>query len=242
MGVLAGLGRVFGKRQSSNGMAAAAQASRSTGVPRVSDVAPEEPVGIDLHTPEPDPEAEREKQLSRKEVIAELQKNYNEVLQLIRKVDQHLDKQEERSRELMLLADRTAKAVESLPAIREQGDELNRAVTDLAKAAAEHHAGVREGQERIASTVLDQTGTLGKQTEVIGTLHDSVRDSVGGMTQATGRLGEAIATMRDADREREAQLSGLLNRAQKSMMAIVIACAVVSVGTLALVVYTILGG
>ncbi|MEM7628405.1 MAG: hypothetical protein AAF995_01465 [Planctomycetota bacterium] len=271
MGVLAGLGRVFSKKQHTGGrgvapsgpgsgpgagaaVATPAEAGGATGVPRVSDARPGEPVAIDLHEPdiareggarrpgEREGDAERDKQLSRKEVVAELQKNYTEVLEIVRKVDQHLDRQEERARELMTLAERTAKAVESLPAMREQGEQLNRAVTDLTKAAAEQHAGVCDGQERIAQSVIEQTGTLRGQTEAIGSLHESVRETVGGMTQATGRLGDAIATIRDAEREREAQLSGLVHKAQKSMLAIVIACGVVSVGTLALVIVVLTRG
>lgn len=217
MRVLDGLSRVFKRRGSAPGGVAATadhehDAEPGTGLP----------VAIELDSSSPGESTP----LSRRELAAELQKNYNEVLALVRKVDEHLDVQERRSAELMALAERATQAAEALPHIRTQQAELNEAVSGFTESAREH-------QHAMLVAVRDQASTIDAHTETLRDFGSSVTTSVGGMTDATDRLGQAIASMRETDLARERELNTLVERSHKTMLTVLIACGVLAIGGIA---------
>jgi methyl-accepting chemotaxis protein len=190
-----------------------------------------DPVALDLADTRADPDVAPG--LSKRELLAEMQKNYNEVLGLVRKVDQHLDEQSARSRQLMDIAERTARAVESLPEIQKSNAELAQSVRQFSEATREHETAIRASLDQ-------QAGAIESHTAAIAEFRGSVTDSVSGMAASADRLGEAIAAMRETDRQRERELAELVTRSQKSMLTIVITCVVLAAGTLVVALVALL--
>ncbi len=182
--------------------------------------------------------------LGRNEAMAELQRNYNEVITLVRKVDSHLDKADMRSQRLVDLAERTAASLEALPALRDQQLELNETVGRLLEAT-------RESQTRHEATLQRQTAAFedmhrmvdhaGQGQERLSGALDEFSGSMGTMGEATGRLGDALASLRQTDLDREAELARMVARANRVMMACMGGVALMVIVTLVVVAMVVTG-
>ena len=225
MGVL---GKIFGGRRA-----------------RTGDLAPREPVSVDA-TGEgaPDGVIAAGRSLGRNEAMAELQRNYNEVITLVRKVDAHLDKADMRSQRLVDLAERTASSLEALPSLRDQQSELNETVGRLLEAT-------RESQNRHEATLQRQNAAFDDvrriaehaesgQQRLSGAL-DEFSGSMSSVGEATGRLGDAIASLRQTDLDREAELARMVARSNRVMMACMGGVALMVIVTLVVVAMAVSG-
>ncbi len=225
MGVL---GKIFGSRRA-----------------RTGDLAPRTPVSIDATgDASSDGVVAAGRSLGRNEAMAELQRNYNEVITLVRKVDSHLDKADMRSQRLVDLAERTAASLEALPALRDQQSELNETVGRLLEAT-------RESQTRHEATLQRQTAAFEDmhrmvehaehgQERLSGAL-DQFSGSMGTMGDATGRLGDALASLRQTDLDREAELARMVARSNRVMMACMGGVALMVIVTLVVVAMVVTG-
>ncbi len=182
--------------------------------------------------------------LGRNEAIGELQRNYNEVITLVRKVDSHLDKADMRSQRLVDLAERTAASLESLPSLRDGQSELNETVGRLLEAT-------RESQSRYEATLVRQTEAFEDvrrlaqhagegQTRLSGAL-DDFSGSMSSMGDATGRLGDALASLRQTDMDRESELMRMVARSNRVMMACMGGVALMVIVTLVVVAMVVTG-
>lgn len=173
---------------------------------------------------------------NRNELFQELQKNYNEVLSLVRKVDHHLDQQQHRQVRLLEIAEQTHKQMSVLTDLRDQNARAADAITELT-------AVTKAGQKSTDNRLGEQTRVLGDMKSVIQATAehekeishslDAFRNSMGGMADATGRLGEALAGMRAADVEREEQIAKMITRQQRFMIIAIGLIVVVCGGALA---------
>ena len=216
MGVLNGLGRVWkrGSQRPASGPDAMSTGSVSTEAG--------EPNAILEIKPDDRPEV----QAMRREIVEELRRNYGEVLGLVRKLDEHLDRQESRGHELMAMAERSERALEALPRIAEHTGEVSETSKAFAEAVGEHQLAMNDSVER-------QAGAIESHTLALSEFGRSVRESLGGMSDSTRELGDAILRMRETDRQRERELTDLVERTQRNQLAIV-------VGGVALVAATVL--
>ncbi|MFT5424003.1 MAG: hypothetical protein ACI89L_001795 [Phycisphaerales bacterium] len=201
MGVLRGLGRVW-KRDNSE--------------------AAERPVPAGMLEIKPDQRPESA--AIREEVLAELRQNYGEVLSLVRKMDEHLDLQEQRTRELMSLAERSTEALGSLSQIQEHTEGLSATSKSFTDAVCQHQGLMNESAARQNEAIENHTLSLSQ-------FGRTVQESLGGMSDATGHLGDAIAQMRQTDRQREIELTQLVERTQKNQLAVVVGGVVLIAGT-----------
>jgi methyl-accepting chemotaxis protein len=184
------------------------------------------------------------------EMLNQLRKNYDEVLGIVRKVDDHLDEQARRSERMLEIAERTAKHLESLGATNQQTAE---AVTQLVEVTKQGNADAQSQTDRLAKTAAQQleaqqqqTSTLHqvqasihKSTEIDRELADSIHgftDTIGGVKKATTDLGESITAMRETDAERERELATLVARSQRWLIVTVVVVGVVAVGALIAVI------
>jgi len=206
MGVLRGLGRVW-KRDSRD----AAERPMPSGMLEIK------------------PDARPESAAVREEVLAELRKNYGEVLSLVRKVDEHLDLQEQRARELMSLAERSTEALTALPLIQAHTEGLSATSQSFTEAVTRHQGLMNESAAR-------QSDAIEAHTLSLSHFGRTVQESLGGMSDATGYLGDAIAKMRDTDRQRELELTQLVERTQKNQLAVVVGGVVLIAGTVLAVI------
>lgn len=212
MGVLRGLGRVWKKDNNS---------------------AVDRPIPSGMLEIKPD--VRPESAAVREDVLAELRQNYGEVLSLVRKVDEHLDLQEQRARELMSLAERSTEALAALPLIQSHTAELSATSQSFTEAVSSHQGLMSESAARQSDAIESHTLSLSQ-------FGRTVQESLGGMSDATGHLGDAIARMRETDRQRELELQQLIERTQKNQLAVVIGgVALVAAMVLAILLIALLG-
>lgn len=176
---------------------------------------PDAPVPVD-ESPEPAALGRRGKQ----ELIDELQKNYQEVLGLVRKVDQHLDAQQERGERLQSIAERVPPALDTLPAIQEQTARLSEAIDRLADTTARHAARSEASAQAQAQTLAHVKSVLEQSQAASKKLTASVEaftESVQSVTTATEEVGRVIERVEQRGAAREKQLAELIQRGSKTM-------------------------
>jgi len=189
------------------------------------------------------------------EMLNQLRKNYDEVLGIVRKVDQHLDDQARRSERMLEIAERTAthlEKLEHLGPMSERTAQMADAMTelvkvtqngndqaastgaDLMKAASEQ----LEAQRAQTSTLREVKDSVDRVGEADRDMADSIKgftDTIGGVKTATNELGVAITSMRENDAERERELAQIVAKSQRWLIVTVVVVGVVAVGALAAV-------
>ena len=190
---------------------------------------------------------------NRQELVKELQKNYTEVLGLVRKVDDHLDTQNHRSERLLELAERSARNMDALPELVEQNRRVADALGDLIELTRDARTRNDVAVERLNKTAIQQLEAGQRQTAALQTMQSAIHRSgeaeaemarsIGGfnetlsdMSSSTRDLGDTISQMRETDAEREAELAKLVSSGQKWLVASVVFCGLLMVVVLALVI------
>jgi hypothetical protein len=151
---------------------------------------------------------------SKQQVVEELQRNYREVVGLVRKVDAHLDRDEERAQELMAIAQRFDEAlpmIASLPEtmrteLRSLRDEVTQAIRD-ASSADEVRADRLEALLGKIGMDVERTGE--EQLQLVETMA-GFRESLGDISRSTARSGEVLESIDRRRAEREDELTRML--------------------------------
>lgn len=187
-------------------------------------VAPAEPVAIDLagHHTEADrpdspgdssmdvdaelPESERRlpSRKAKQELITELQKNYKEVLELVRRVQTHLDTQEERSARLMEIAERVPEALDALPEHAERTERLIGAVQKMHQTSGATRDATQQNARELARVNEQLSQSAHAERELVTTMqgfHEAARDLAGNNQKAAGAVKD-LAT-RTAERDHQ---------------------------------------
>jgi len=180
---------------------------------------------------------------NRQELLTELQKNYAEVVSLIRKVDQHLDAQERRSARLMEIAESIPPALQALPAVRDEAERIGQRLDALLAAQGEQ-ASEAQTTRRAQVEALGDVRTLLESTQEaerrVAESLDAFKNSVGSMSEATGAIGSVLRTMREQDAKRDDRLAELVAGNNRAMMTIVAIIGVVLVVAVVLAVVVLL--
>ncbi len=165
---------------------------------------PIEDEGLDLapetdEDPAPAPLAKKAKSpRSKQELIEELHRNYQEVLGLVRKLDNHLDDAKGRSETIAEVArryDELAPAIEHLPReIREVAETLN---TDLRKAMGEEGNSTRELLDRIESAIVHVGTDIERSTNQQGQLVQTMAEFREGLLDLSRSSTAACEAVRD---------------------------------------------
>lgn len=184
---------------------------------------------------------------NKQELLNELRKNYAEVVALVRKVDQHLDQQSERSVRMLQLAERLPEAIERLDAMSFEQGATTAAVNELAVAVREGQGAidraVREGHERLAVLLDAQRQVSERQVKVLGMIEtrfdaaEAVQRELGqtlhgfgqamsGLSANSDRLGSALGAIETRGREQDERIEKLTRRTQAMTGALVVACCV----------------
>lgn len=157
------------------------------------------------HHPEPADEPHRrpaERQPSprnKQELLEELQRSYREAVDLMRKVDDHLDRSEERQETLLGVARRVDEALPSLAAdagrtadaIVAMRGEITGAIADLAGASGEH---AKEAHRRLG-VIADQIDrTVQSNAQLTGTMA-AFRETMGDLAGHSVRASEALESI-----------------------------------------------
>lgn len=231
MTMMSKVGQVFTKRRRSSRAPTVVKWPPEDGEPSLREVAstmtPPEPVAIELD--EDDEIQERQRAPSKQELIAELQKSYSEVISMVRKLDDHLDRHESRSTKMMEVADRLTTAMDGIERAEDRHVEIVGAIGALAKA-------VREGQDQAdhrheaelsslarIEAVLERCDATDQATRM--TL-DELRAGIDSMGHSQDRLGSVLERMHARDESRDERLEEMVTRTSKLMIALVAICGV----------------
>jgi myosin heavy subunit len=160
---------------------------------------------------------------TKQELLAELQQNYREVVDLVRRLKTHMETQDERFDRLMGVAEQIRESVQAAPGLREDARKALVALDQIASTQ-------REGQTRTETALQAHSGRLNRMTElmensseteqrVASTLTD-VGTTLSAMAAATESVGGALRAMQEREAKRDAQLAGLLTRSHRWMVAI----------------------
>lgn len=221
------------------------QAPRSAAAPRTP------PVALDLHHHDPDEDLDAfdpsgpgtigaHPRRSRQELITELQRNYQEVLGIVRKVDNHLDQQSERAERVAVIAERFPRAADDLAQMRVRQEQAGEIMDALAHALNARDERIISGQstqlERL-DEVRDLLAESGQaQRQLVGALIE-FRDIIGGLAGATDKLTDAVTHIEQRDAERAADFLDALTATRK--WAIALSIIVGACGLIAIAVATI---
>lgn len=152
---------------------------------------------------------------SKQEMIADLQRSYTEVVDLVRKMSMHLDRESER-------AGRVAAIIERLPSVLDAIPELRAQNQDILYALRESLENSREGDERLQNALAHITTRLEESREsdaqLVTTLAD-FRTSIREMASSSSRASDAILDMNERNATRDRDLGALLTSARRWMLA-----------------------
>lgn len=162
---------------------------------------------------------------NRQELIEELQKNYAEVVTLVRKMDGHLDRQDKRSVRLLEIAETLPTAIEDLSAIRNQHSKLSEAIDSLT-AATKQNSSSNEAAQSLQIQALGEVRSLlesseGHERRVAESL-DEFKASIGEVATSTGKLGGVLEGMDSRQARRENELKAAIESGQKWMATAVV--------------------
>lgn len=194
---------------------------------------------------------------NRQELVKELQKNYTEVLGLVRKVDDHLDTQSQRSERLLELAEQSARNMDAIPELVEQNRRVADALGDLIDLTRDSKADSDAAVDRLNKTATQQLEAGQLQTAALQKMQASIHRSgeaeaemarsIGGfnetlteMSSSTKNLGDTISQLRETDAEREKELAKLVSNSQKWLVAAVVFCALMAVAVVGLAINGVL--
>ena len=210
MSVLARISNLFGRKTPDQRRKAH---GRGDGVPF-------KPVRMDVSADEHDDadqnalSAPRNKQ----ELVVELQKNYTEVLELVRKVNAHLDRDPQRTARLMAIVERIPDALDTLPELRDQ----TRSAVDALREGAEQAAMRDEKVQSTLTTIRDRLDEAREtETHLVGTLTE-FRGSLQDMAQSSERSSGAIAAMNERNAQRDRELADILNLTRRWVVAAIV--------------------
>lgn len=143
---------------------------------------------------------------SKNEIIADLQKNYAEVMELIRKVSNHLDRESERSERLMEIAEKIPAALETLPELRAQNEEVIIALRQAAAETAKRDEAAAQTLELLGDR-MDEARESDRQ--LVGTMAE-FRGTLREMADSSEKTGETLAVMNERNVAREQELQNIL--------------------------------
>lgn len=169
-----------------------------------------------------------EPKVSKQELITELQHNYREVIELVRKVNGRLDEQETRAKRLMEIAERIPGAMDLIPEINEHTARSASSLTEIAdasKAANQRAEAAAQSQSRVLEALGDRLNSATEAETRVGETLGDLNNTIGSMTGATDQLAAVMRGVQHRDVRRDEQVQALLGKTQRYMLAAIVVCA-----------------
>lgn len=178
---------------------------------------------------------------SRQEMIEELEKNYKEVLDLVRRVKDHLERQDERTERFLRVADQVEAAMPAVQRLPEDVAAQTKQVGESVVNAIEKSEARRaEFGDRLEESLRGIGSHVARAEEIQQSLVSSVdglSGSVTGVARSSAKASEALTAMNERAQQRDEQITDVIERTRKSMMiAVYIA---ISMGAIAVAVAAI---
>lgn len=171
---------------------------------------------------------------NRQELFEDLQKNYREAVELIRKVDGHLDRDEARGQQFLSIARRLDDSLPTLDGVPQQIARIGEQIVEAVRAgtAADEKRLVRLEQslDSIVSN-LDRSATA--QTELTTTMA-AFRETLADIERANRRSSEALESMEEHRAAREEEMASMLATSRTWLLIALALC--VGMGTVAMAI------
>ena len=167
---------------------------------------------------------------SKRELMEELQKNYREVVTLVRKVNTHLDRVETRSSHLMEVVDGLE------PALDRISDEVRARGRD-ALAAQRDMTGEVIGAIRVVSEQV--TTSADAQSQLVTTMAQ-FRETMSGIAHSSEQATQALQSMRDASEERDLALAGAIRASFRWNLLVFASSSILGFSALGVALYLLL--
>ncbi|MEN0020042.1 MAG: hypothetical protein AAF747_04060 [Planctomycetota bacterium] len=178
---------------------------------------------------------------NRQELLAELQRNYAEVVTLVRKVDTHLDQQDRRSQRMLEIAESIPGALENLTAVRAQNEQLTKAVDDMVRTLNDGNKQADESagaQLQALGQVRSLLENAGESERRVAESLDEFRSTIGDVASSTQNLGDVLETISTRESTRDEKLANVIQQSQRSfwtalILAVLCLAGVVVIGIIA---------
>ena len=199
-------------------------------------------------TPLPVPPPAPMQPLSRRELMDELQKNYREVVSLVRKVNTHLDRSETRSTTYVDVATRIESSIDGLAeTLRAQTDQTLAIQRETsAEVLTRMQDLVREGHEgrlKIVEVLEDinlQIRERGDQQDQLVTTMAQFRETMNGIAITNQQTCRAIETIRDSSERREEQLLRLVQINSRMNLLVFAVSALLGMGAMGIALFVLI--
>lgn len=181
-----------------------------------------------------------EPKISKQELLTELQQNYKEVIELVRKVNGRLDEQETRAKRLMEIAERVPGAMDLIPELNEHSARSANTLTEIAdatKAANQRAEAAAQTHDRVMESLGDRLNSAAEAENRVGETLGDLNTTIGSMTGATDQLAVVMRGVQHRDVRRDEQVQALLGKTQRWMLAAVVLCASSVVISLAIALF-----
>ncbi|MEM7227506.1 MAG: hypothetical protein AAF432_01690 [Planctomycetota bacterium] len=172
---------------------------------------------------------------SRRASMAELQRGYDEVLGVVRRIGDHLDEQSERSERIVALLDRLPQAVDVMPEISRQNIRLLESLTEYLDQAKRREESINstlarlndssDHQAEIVSLVQQQLDAGTDNTRQMTSALTSFRQSLSELSASTKHSSDVLATVSRSSEDRETRLVTMMARTERWLVA-AMACSV----------------
>lgn len=176
--------------------------------------------------------------------VAELQRGYDEVMDLVRKISDHLDTQTQRTERMMQWMEHMPQALEALPEVSRQNARMIEILNEHLSHINARDSSLNNTLSRLGESSQHQTEVLGllqqqldnssrsaeQMTETLG----SFREALGNLASTNNRSTEILSNVVKANEERESTLTAMFERTQRWMIAAAILIGTLAVGAIAL--------
>jgi len=142
---------------------------------------------------------------TKQELLAELRKNYAEAVGLIRKMDDHLDRQEPRAKRVLDLAERLPEGLDALERIRAADEEMSASVRELVEFARRNaEAGERDRTEQRRALAkieeaMERSVASGRE---ISAAVVQCSETMTGVAEQVGEAAQAMMRLEERSSER----------------------------------------
>lgn len=228
-----------------------------------------DPVTIDLvehagasqDSPSPTPPTDRDDQRdgeatalaprsARPRSLGEIQRGYDEVMGLVRKISDHLDQQTERTEKVVDLLDRLPTAIDALPEINRQNSRLLDVLSDHLEQTRNRESALNTTLNRLTENSTHQTEVLGllqqqldassRTAEQMSETMDRFRDALANLAATSNRSTELLSRMMESTNQRESRLEAMFEHAQRWIIGSAIFLSVLAMVGLVIAVIALL--
>lgn len=175
---------------------------------------------------------------NKQELLDDLEKSYREVVELVRKVDSHLDKADRRADRMVDVADRLLEVVQRMPD-SEHGERRHEQQVELLGRLVEEQ---RSGVDRLDTALA----RIGVQAEVASQSHEQLvmtmaefRETMCDVARSNTRSAQAVEAGNEQKRVADEQLTQVIVGNQRWMLGILAASMVLAAAALVLAIVAV---